>query len=114
MSDASIIKNKNAQAEPNWSTSSSPSEPYYPWFQYYEPGVPTHLEIPDHPLTWLLDCTSSSYPSHTAFIYYGTRLSYAQFSSLANRFAMGLQRLGIQPGDRIVDLGLHKQSLCLG
>src|SRR5205085_8064488 len=43
----------------------------------------------------------SKYPSHTAFIYYGTRLSYAQFSSLANRFAMGLQRLGIQPGDRI-------------
>ncbi len=72
-----------------------------PWLRHYAHGVPAAIDIPDHPLTWLLDSTVSKYPSHTAFIYYGTRLSYAQFSSLANRFAMGLQRLGIQPGDRI-------------
>jgi long-chain acyl-CoA synthetase len=101
MSDASVIKNKNAQAESNLSTSSSPDEPHYPWFQYYEPGVPTHLEIPDHPLTWLLDCTASRYSSHTAFIYYGTRISYAQFASYANRFAVALQRLGVKKGDRV-------------
>ena len=28
-------------------------------------------------------------------------MTYAQFSSLANRFAIGLQRLGIKPGDRV-------------
>ncbi len=72
-----------------------------PWIRHYEQGVPTELEIPDRPLTWLLDQTVSHYPGHTAFIYYGTKISYAQFSSLANRFATGLQRLGIKKGDRV-------------
>ncbi len=72
-----------------------------PWVRYYEQGVPAQLDIPDHPLTWLLDQTVSKYPSQTAIIYYGTKLSYAQLSSLANRFATGLQKLGIEKGDRV-------------
>src|SRR5215470_15868242 len=72
-----------------------------PWIDHYEQGVPTEITVPDHPLTWLLDRTVSHYPGHIAFIYYGTKLSYAQFSSLANRFATGLQRLGIKKGDRV-------------
>jgi len=76
-------------------------EAAHPWIEHYEQGVPTELSVPDHPLTWLLDRAVSSYPGHTAFIYYGTKLSYAQFSSLANRFASGLQRLGLRKGDRV-------------
>src|SRR5438067_6280002 len=72
-----------------------------PWVRYYEQGVPAQLDIPDHPLTWLLDQTVSKYPGRTAIIYYGRKLSYAQLSSLANRFATGLQKLGIQKGDRV-------------
>src|SRR5260370_31008538 len=72
-----------------------------PWVRYYEQGVPAQLDIPDHTLTWLLDQTVSKYPGRTAIIYYGTKLSYAQLSSLANRFATGLQKLGIQKGDRV-------------
>src|SRR5260370_6939526 len=72
-----------------------------PWVRYYEQGVPAQLDIPDHTLTWLLGQTVSKYPSQTAIIYYGTKLSYAQLSSLANRFATGLQRLGIEKGDRV-------------
>jgi long-chain acyl-CoA synthetase len=73
----------------------------HPWIRFYEEDVPARVEIPERPLTWLLDRTTSRYPGHTAFIYYGTRLSYAQFSSYANRFAVGLQRLGISKGDRV-------------
>jgi long-chain acyl-CoA synthetase len=73
----------------------------HPWLRFYEEGVPAHVEIPERPLTWLLDRTASRYPGHTAFIYYGTKLSYAQFSSYANRFAVGLQRLGVSKGDRV-------------
>jgi len=72
-----------------------------PWFRHYEQGVSTHINIPNHPLTWLLDTTANRYPSHPAFIYYGATLTYAQFSNLANRFAIGLQRLGIKKGDRV-------------
>jgi long-chain acyl-CoA synthetase len=69
--------------------------------KYYEPGVPVELVIPDHPLTWLLDQTVNRYPRQTAFIYYGTKISYARFATLANRFALALQRQGIQKGDRV-------------
>lgn len=72
-----------------------------PWVKYYEPGVPAQLDIPDHPLTWLLDQTTSRYPRHTALIYYGTKISYVQLSTLANRFATALLRLGINKGDRV-------------
>lgn len=73
----------------------------YPWLQHYEDGVPAHLELPDHSLTWLLDKAANRHPNRVAFIYYGSRITYAQFSNLANRFAIGLQRLGIQKGDRV-------------
>ena len=72
-----------------------------PWIRFYEPGVPVQLTIPDRPLTWLLDTTSSRFPGRTALIYYGTKLTYARFSSLANRFAAALLRLGVQKGDRV-------------
>jgi len=72
-----------------------------PWVRFYEEGVSTYLDIPDYPLTWLLDQTAKKYPGHTALIYYGTKMSYAQLSTLANRFAVALQKLGIQKGDRV-------------
>src|ERR1700694_1849477 len=90
MSDPSILNNAEEDLLVN-----------RPWVRYYEQGVPAQLDIPDHPLTWLLDQTVSKYPSQTAIIYYGTKLSYAQLSSLANRFATGLQKLGIEKGDRV-------------
>jgi long-chain acyl-CoA synthetase len=94
MSDKSVIHNTQEEQNP-------PIDFARPWLRHYEQGVPTQLAIPDRPLTWILDQTVSRYPSHTAFIYYGTKLTYAQFSSLANRFASGLLRLGIKQGDRV-------------
>ncbi len=72
-----------------------------PWVRFYEEGVSTHLDIPDYPLTWLLDQAAKKYPGQTALIYYGTKISYAQLSTLASRFAVALQKLGIQKGDRV-------------
>lgn len=73
----------------------------HPWIRHYEQGVPAHITVPDHPLTWLLDHTVSRYPDHTALIYHGTRLSYAQLAHGANRFALALQCLGVNKGDRV-------------
>jgi long-chain acyl-CoA synthetase len=94
MSDQSVVH--NAHEEQNTPVGFAP-----PWLRHYEQAVPTQLTIADHPLTWLLDQTVRRYPGNTAFIYYGTKITYAQFSSLANRFAAGLLRLGIKPGDRV-------------
>lgn len=101
MSDASIIN--KAYKEPR-SQAFHGDEAFlasHPWVYHYEQGVPASIAIPDHPLTWLLDCTASRYPDHTAFIYYGTKLTYAQFSRYADRFASELQRLGVKKGDRV-------------
>lgn len=94
MSDSSAVNNSHVEVDASILAAR-------PWVKYYETGVPAQLEIPDHPLTWLLDQTASRYPRHTALIYYGTKISYAQLSTLANRFAVALQRLGINKGDRV-------------
>lgn len=103
MSDQSVIN--NAQTEQHAISQDKVAREALlktrPWVAHYEEGVPTQLDIPDRPLTWLLDRTTSRYPSHTAIIYYGTKLTYAQILSYANRFATGLQRLGVQKGDRV-------------
>ncbi|HLG64102.1 MAG TPA: long-chain fatty acid--CoA ligase [Ktedonosporobacter sp.] len=95
MSDPSLIPDAQANDGGDGTTVT------HPWFRHYEQGVPTHIDIPNRPLTWLLDETSSRYPNHTAIIYYGTKITYAQLSNLANRFAIGLQRLGVKKGDRV-------------
>jgi long-chain acyl-CoA synthetase len=73
----------------------------HPWIRHYEQGVPAHLEIPDQPLTWLLDHTASRYPDRIALIYYGARLSYAQLARYAHRFAKALHGLGVKKGDHV-------------
>src|SRR6266699_247611 len=72
-----------------------------PWVRHYEQGVSAELAITDQPLTWLLDQAVHNPSDQTAIIYYGTRLTYAQLSSLANRVAAALQRRGVQKGDRV-------------
>ncbi len=73
----------------------------HPWVRHYEEGVPSSIAVPEQPLTWLLDQASHNYPAHTAFIYYGQKLTYASFSQGANRFANELQHLGVKKGDRV-------------
>jgi len=94
MSDSSLVN--DFRMEPDASILAT-----RPWVQYYEPGVPLQLDIPDQPLPWLLEQTASRYPAQTALVYYGHKTSYAELLTLARRFALALQRLGIQKGDRV-------------
>src|ERR1051326_6717129 len=102
MSDPSLINNPHIE-KPGSAQPATPAEllAARPWLRSYEDGVAADLDIPDRPLSWLLDNTASRYPSHTAIIYYGTQLTYAQLSNQANRFAIELQRLGVTKGDRV-------------
>src|SRR3989440_12185459 len=103
MSDPPVINNSQLEPDSAGTVAAGHDEllSARPWVRHYEQGVPAQLDIPDRPLTWLLDQTVSKYPAHTAIIYYGTKLSYARLSSLANRFATALQKLGIHKGDRV-------------
>ena len=79
--------------------------PMRPWLSHYSPGVPTSLDIPAKPLTWILDQATQHYGANTAITYYGTEISYLQLNSLVDRFAHALIDLGLQRGERV--------SICL-
>lgn len=101
MSDSSLTNNPQRDSSINTAVGYDDILSTRPWIRFYEQGVPAQLDIPDYPLTWLLDEAVKHYPGQTALMYYGTKISYALLSSLANRFANALQKLGIQQGDRV-------------
>ncbi len=72
-----------------------------PWLKHYEPHVPEHLTYPEVILPDVLRQTAQAYPSQTAMIFKGARLSYAEFDRAVDRFAAGLQNLGVKKGDRV-------------
>lgn len=101
MSDPSLIHNTQAEQLSSEPASAMSAKPSFPWFLQYDHGVPTHLDIPERPLTSILDNAAKRYPHQAAFVYFGKKITYAQFSNQANRFAIELQRLGVQKGDRV-------------
>ncbi len=83
-------------------------EPYTsarPWLAHYSPGVAHTISAPARPLTWILDEAARRYGANIAIEYYGTHITYLQLSSLVDRFARALIRLGVKRGDRV--------SICL-
>jgi long-chain acyl-CoA synthetase len=63
--------------------------------------VPGDLEVPDVPLTRLLDDAAASWPSHVALAFLGTRLTYRELQSSVDSFAAALAGLGVRKGDRV-------------
>jgi long-chain acyl-CoA synthetase len=84
-------------------------QPVGQWEAAYDPGVPRHLVYPDLSLHALLERTARERPNAVATVFGGavgrrcidSVLTYRQLDELANRFAAGLQRLGIRKGDRV-------------
>ncbi len=73
-----------------------------PWVKFYEPGVPEMVEIPTHTLHQSLSMAAEQYPNSTAIIFYDKKMTWRELDAAATRFAVGLQRLGIQKGDRVM------------
>ena len=46
--------------------------------------------------------TADRRANHTALTYLGTRFTYRQLDSLAERFSAALTNLGIEPGQRVI------------
>jgi long-chain acyl-CoA synthetase len=63
--------------------------------------VPGDLHIPDIPVTQLLDDAAERYPRRPALIFFGREICYRDLREAVDRFADGLHRLGVQPGDRV-------------
>ncbi len=72
-----------------------------PWLKFYEEGVPPQLNYPDITVGDILARTASKFPGHTALLFYGKKITYAELDALANRFSHALVRLGVKKGDRV-------------
>lgn len=80
------------------------------WHQQYDPGVKPSLVYPQEPVDCCLRNTARQQPHKTALIFGGLApflgeqhhtLSYQLLDTLVDRFAAGLQQLGLQKGDRV-------------
>src|SRR5262249_36618735 len=72
-----------------------------PWFAHYEPEVPRTVDVPDITLHEFFERTATQYPGNVATIFFGQKRTDGQLDEQANRFAAGLQALGVQSGDRV-------------
>jgi len=73
----------------------------HPWMRHYDAGVPYELEVPDVPVYQLLQHAFAEAGSKPALLYCNRRISYNHLYSLVTRFAAGLQRLGVKPGEPV-------------
>jgi long-chain acyl-CoA synthetase len=71
------------------------------WHQQYEEGVPTSIDYPPIPVHQFLSDTAARYPDNTALIFFDNKLTYRQLNTLVDKFAAGLQQLGLKKGDRV-------------
>jgi len=77
--------------------------PDFPWFKFYEETLPRTLK--PYPEITLLDVVSETVrlrPDHTALIFKGTRIPYAELERLSDNLAAALVELGVQKGERVV------------
>jgi long-chain acyl-CoA synthetase len=72
-----------------------------PWTRYYDEGVPTTIAYPDIPLQTFLDDTARRMPDAIGTIFFDAALTWRSVSELADRFAAGLQAMGVKKGDRV-------------
>ena len=81
-----------------------------PWLEHYDEGIPESIDYPRIPLDQLLVDVAAKHPAQTATLFgsmVGSRLmdaslTYRQLNEAVDRFAAGLQALGVGKGDRVV------------
>lgn len=72
-----------------------------PWLQWYAPGVPAEVQVPNAPVTSLLDNVVARFPRHTALVFFGRQVSYRELGWSVDRLAWALGSLGVRKDDRV-------------
>ena len=73
----------------------------HPWLANYDPKVPAHVPYREEPLTAILDRAAREHPERTAITFQNVNIRYDVLRDRAGRFAAGLRRMGVVPGDRV-------------
>ena len=80
------------------------------WHQNYDQSVPPSLHYPAVPVDHFLKETAQKQPDKAALVFGGmapllgeqhSTMTYSELNRLADRFAAGLQKMGLQKGDRV-------------
>lgn len=72
-----------------------------PWLQHYDSQVPAELDYEELTIPEMLARTARELPNHTALVFKGARMTYAQLDDQVSRLATALQRLGVETGVRV-------------
>jgi len=81
-----------------------------PWLKHYDEGMPVTIDYPRIPLDRLLANTAAKHPDRVAIVFgsmvgarlMDAKLTYRQLDDAVNRFAAGLQQLGVKERERVV------------
>ncbi|WP_034358175.1 long-chain-fatty-acid--CoA ligase [Deinococcus phoenicis] len=72
-----------------------------PWLDHYEEGVPRDFTPTNDVLPDLLRRSAGQFPERAALSFIGAATSYRELWQDVQRFAAGLQKIGVQPGERM-------------
>jgi long-chain acyl-CoA synthetase len=73
----------------------------YPWIENYDRGIDWNMPLEPRPVFSLLDDAAKKYANRPAFDFLGKKYNWVEISDFANRFAAGLQRIGVKKGQKI-------------
>lgn len=73
----------------------------YPWLAHYPKKPGWKLDIPNKTLLDALDETTSKKPNSQAFDYMGKTYTWKDLQERINKFAAGLQKLGVKKGQKV-------------
>ena len=80
-----------------------------PWIKHYDEGIPAVIDYPQVPIDWFLKDAADKYPDRSATVF-GARvgpllldstINYKELNRAVNRFASGLQKMGVKKGGRV-------------
>ncbi len=78
------------------------AETLRPWLDHYPPGVPHRIDEDSHEtILDLIRHAATAYRDRPAAESFGVRLTYGELMTRAEQVAIGLQRFGLQKGDRV-------------
>lgn len=72
-----------------------------PWLKLYPEHVAPEIEIPDMSLSQMLEEATKKFSDQTAITFYDKQVRFRELTGMAERFASGLQNLGVKKGDRV-------------
>ncbi|WP_303324638.1 AMP-binding protein [Actinomyces radicidentis] len=71
---------------------------------HYQPGIPATIEVPEGPLSELLETAAAFYPERVAIDFLGATTTYAELLAASERAAQVLRDAGVHRGDRVAVL----------